>query len=100
MALNPGDVVWCEIQNKYLRVVSLEEADRICRDVQLYFYSPGSNFGWERDSLPSLYRSNDDLFRSNSYLSTFLTRAFNYGYINAVEVDVEKEEYVPRETDD
>ena len=83
MALKPGDVVWCEVQNKYLRVISLEEADRICRDIQLYFYIPGSNFGWERDSLPSLYRGNKELLPSN-YADT---------YLNALEVDVGKEEY-------
>jgi hypothetical protein len=83
VALNPGDVVWCEVQEKYLRVVSLEEADRICRDIQLYFYLPGSNFGWEKDSLPSLYRSEHATFPSN----------FESVYLNAIEVDVEKEEY-------
>lgn len=70
---------WCEELGKYLKVISIDEADRICKDVQLWWLSP---LGWRKDFLPEQYREGVTLPS---------TTCVEYG----IEVDTDKLEYDP-----
>jgi len=77
---------WCEELGKYLKIISAEEADRICCDIQLYYCSNGDDGMWEEDLPPTEYRKHPPRLHTPSHFPD---------YINAIEVDPTKPEYEP-----
>jgi len=80
--MTKSEPFWCEDVGVYLQVISNEEADRICRDVQIYF-SYKNDHVWEKDLPPQ------------EYLREVDTPSSFPDYINAIEVHVGKPEYEP-----
>jgi hypothetical protein len=76
---------WCEDFGVYLRVISNEEADRVCRDVQIYYCHEGVEW-WANDAPPEFFREEWDIVQKPSEFT---------GTTHAVEVHIGKPEYEP-----
>jgi len=73
---------WCEELGRFLKVIPNEEADRICKDVQLYYKFPHGQ--WKVD------RSVED------YRHPIVNRPTTYDRcLHAIEVHLDKPEYEP-----
>lgn len=82
---------WCDRRQKYLKVISNREADRMCKDVQLYYSFAGAvtdldeaRNSWWQDSTPEEYMSGE---------SDLPSQYFSCRY--AVEVHLDKPELRP-----
>lgn len=81
---NYGDIF--QDGDRFLMIVSPEEALRICRDIQIWFYGRFA-LGWFKETPPEKMREGfDGIVRENWDLFTF-----------AVEVDPPKPEYTPEQ---
>lgn len=73
---------WCEKLGRFLKVIPKEEADRICKDVQIYYKFPEGI--WKRDLEPSGYLTGGFDMPSSYHRA-----------LNAIEVHLDKPEYEP-----
>lgn len=67
---------------KRIKEIPIEEADRICMDVQLWWRGCGTGAAWGKDFSPEEYRD-----------GTFLPCSWSLEY--GIEIDTDKPEYDP-----